>query len=402
MNPVIRALFPILTQKVHGKQLVYLDSAASAQKPNAVLDAMDAFTKTSYANVHRGIHHLAEEATAAYEHAREQVATFLNATPGEIVFTSGTTAGINLVARSVLSTLSPGDEILVSALEHHSNFVPWQQLAKQHNLTLRVLTLTPDFTIDMDVARTLITQKTKLVAIAHVSNVLGTINPVAEITRLAHEHGALVLVDGAQAVAHMPVDVQQLDVDFYVFSGHKLYGPTGVGVLYGKRALLERMQPVSYGGEMVGEVTIEKTTWNDIPFKFEPGTPNIIGVIGLVSAVQFVKQLGWERIMQHEHALIVHAIVALRDVPGLSIIGPNSAEGRCGVFSFTLDGVHPHDVAAFLDLRGIAVRAGHHCAQPLHCTLGLTATTRASFGVYTTLEEIDALCTALRDVRGAL
>ncbi len=394
----VRAMFPALSRSVHGKRLVYLDSAASAQKPSAVLDAMDDFYSRSYANVHRGVHALAEEATAAYEEARADVARLLGAHADEIVFTSGTTGSINIAAHSLVPTFD-GGEIVVTAMEHHSNFVVWQQLAKRHGMALVVIPVRPDFTLDMARMRAAIGPATRVVAFSHASNVLGTINPAKEICELARAAGALTVIDGAQAVPHLRVDVEEIGCDLYACSGHKMYGPTGIGALYGRRELLARMAPAWFGGEMVHEVTIKETTWAEPPMRFEPGTPNIAGAIGMGAAARFLRSIGHGRIAAHERDIVAYALPLLAAVPGLSIIGPQAAEGRIGAISFTLEGVHPHDVAAVLDGHGVAVRAGHHCAQPLHCMLGVDSTSRASVGIYTTRDDIDVLVRALSSVR---
>ena len=388
---IIKENFPILQDK-----LVFLDSAASAQKPAVVIDGMKSFYEHNYANVHRGIYDLAEKATVGYEEARAKVAKFFNAEIEEIVFTRGTTDGMNMLIPSIVATLKAGDEIVTTMMEHHSNFVPWQQLAKQHGLVFTVVNVTPDGRLDMDDLQAKITDKTKVVAVAHVSNVLGTINPIKEITALAHAVGAKIVVDGAQAVPHMRVDVKALDVDFYLCSAHKMYGPDGVGVLYGRKELLEKLPPSKWGGEMVKEVKVAETTWNDVPYKFEPGTPPITQAYGLGLAVDFITQIGFANIQAHEQQLLRYALDALKKVEGLTIIGPQTSENRLGAISFVVDNIHPHDLAQVLDQQGIAVRAGHHCAQPLHCALGIDATTRASIGIYNTTKDIDALVLGIK------
>jgi len=394
----VRADFPALHQLVHGRPLVYLDNAATTQKPRVVLDALLGFYTRDCANVHRGVHALSQRATESYEAAREKVASFLNARPREIVFTRGTTEAINLVAHSYgRSRLAQGDEILITGLEHHSNIVPWQLLAEQTGARLRVAPINDRGEIQWDAFERLLGPRTRLVAVAHVSNALGTVNPVEQICRLAHAHGARVLVDGAQAVPHLAVDVRALDCDFYAFSGHKLYGPTGIGVLYGKWELLSEMPPYQGGGDMIRSVTFEKTIYNDPPYRFEAGTPHIAGAIGLAAAVEYVRRLGLEEIHRHEEQLLQAATRALEEIPGVRIIG--TAAHKAAVLSFVLDGVHPHDVATVLDHEGVAVRAGHHCAQPLMERLGLPATTRASFALYNTLEEVEALARAVRRAR---
>ena len=393
----VRADFPALHQQVNGRPLVYLDNAATTQKPQAVLDALLGFYSRDCANVHRGVHALSQRATDAYEGARETVARFLNARPREIVFTRGTTEAINLVAYSYGSRLSPGDEILITELEHHSNIVPWQMLAERTGARLRVAPVDDRGEIILEEFQHLLGPRTRIVAVAHVSNALGTVNPVEEICRLAHTYGARVLVDGAQAVPHLAVDVRALDCDFYAFSGHKIYGPTGIGVLFGRWELLEVMPPYQGGGDMIRSVTFEKTLYNDPPYRFEAGTPHIAGAIGLAAAIEYVTRLGLEEIRRHEQQLLEAATRALEEIPGVRIVG--TAAHKAAVVSFVLDGVHPHDVATVLDHEGVAVRAGHHCAQPLMERFGLPATTRASFALYNTLEEVDALARAVRRAR---
>jgi len=393
----VRADFPALHQQVNGRPLVYLDNAATTQKPQPVLDALLGFYRRDCANVHRGVHALSQRATDAYEGARETVARFLNARPREIVFTRGTTEAINLVAYSYGSRLLPGDEILITELEHHSNIVPWQMLAERTGARLRVAPIDDRGEIILEEFQRLLGPRTRIVAVAHVSNALGTVNPVEEICRLAHTYGARVLVDGAQAVPHLAVDVRALDCDFYAFSGHKIYGPTGVGVLFGRWELLEAMPPYQGGGDMIRSVTFEKTLYNDPPYRFEAGTPHIAGAIGLAAAIEYVTRLGLEEIRRHEQQLLEAATRALEEIPGVRIVG--TAAHKAAVVSFVLDGVHPHDVATVLDHEGVAVRAGHHCAQPLMERFGLPATTRASFALYNTLEEVDALARAVRRAR---
>jgi cysteine desulfurase/selenocysteine lyase len=393
----VRADFPALHQQVNGRPLVYLDNAATTQKPQPVLDALLGFYSRDCANVHRGVHALSQRATDAYEGARETVARFLNARPREIVFTRGTTEAINLVAYSYGSRLSPGDEILITELEHHSNIVPWQMLAERTGARLRVAPIDDRGEIILEEFQRLLGPRTRIVAVAHVSNALGTVNPVEEICRLAHTYGARVLVDGAQAVPHLAVDVRALDCDFYAFSGHKIYGPTGIGVLFGRWELLEAMPPYQGGGDMIRSVTFEKTLYNDPPYRFEAGTPHIAGAIGLAAAIEYVTRLGLEEIRRHEQQLLEAATRALEEIPGVRIVG--TAAHKAAVVSFVLDGVHPHDVATVLDHEGVAVRAGHHCAQPLMERFGLPATTRASFALYNTLEEVDALARAVRRAR---
>ena len=395
----VRADFPILQQMHHDDvPLIYLDNAASSQKPSLVIDALDDYYRRYNANVHRGIHKLSEEATFAYEGARIKIKNFIHAnSKREILYTSGTTEGINLVAQSWgRANLQPGDVIVSTVMEHHSNIVPWQMLAAEKNLTVRYVPVLADGTLDLDeYARLLREEPVKLVAVMHVSNVLGTINPVKAMIRQAHEAGALVLVDGAQAVPHMPVDVQDLDADFYAFSGHKMVGPTGIGILYGKRDLLEAMPPWKGGGDMISVVRLDGSTWNDLPHKFEAGTPIIAGAIGLGFAVDYLGALGMDKVQAHEKAIIEYALERLAEVPGLHLIGPEDANQKGAVAAFTMDGIHAHDVAQMLDAEGIAVRAGHHCAMPLHEDRGITATSRASFYLYNTPQEVDALIAGL-------
>ncbi len=395
----IRDSFPILKQKIRGKPLVYLDNAATTQKPQAVLDAIDRYYTSANANVHRGVHLLSERATADYEGARVTVKHFIKAADAsEIIFVRGATDGINLVAQSYgRPRLRPGDEILISAMEHHSNIVPWQILCEQTGAVLRVVPINDDGELLMEEYEKLLGPKTKLVAMVHVSNALGTVNPVRRIIELAHLQDVPVLLDGAQAVPHLPVDVQELDCDFYVFSGHKVFAPTGIGVLYAKTTFLEGMPPYQGGGDMIKSVSFEKTVYNDLPYKFEAGTPNIEGAIGLGAAIDYVTGLGPENIAVYEHDLLEYGTDALLEIPGLRLIG--TAHEKTSVLSFTLEGVHPHDVGTILDQEGIAIRTGHHCAQPVMDRFGVPATARASLAFYNTRQEIDALATALRQVR---
>ncbi len=395
----IRADFPGLAQTVHGKPLVFLDNAASAQKPRAVIDAVAHHYAHDYANVHRGVHQLAERATDAYEGAREKVRAFLGAaSTREIVFVRGTTEAINLVAHSWgRHALRAGDEVLITEMEHHANIVPWQLMAEEIGFTLRVAPILDDGRLDMEAFAALLNERTRLVAVTHMSNVLGTINPVKEIVDMAHAHGALCLVDGAQSVSHLPVDVQELGCDFYAFSGHKLFGPTGIGVLWAREALLEAMPPYQGGGEMIREVSFQRSTWADLPYKFEAGTPHIVGAIGLGAAIDYVTAIGLQAIAEYEHGLLEYATEALESVPGLTLVGRAPHKGA--VLSFVMDCAHPHDIGTILDGEGVAVRAGHHCAMPLMERLGLPATTRASFAFYNTREEADALVAALHKVR---
>jgi cysteine desulfurase/selenocysteine lyase len=391
----IRNLFPILHRKVKGKDLVYLDNAATSQKPIQVIDALVHYYTHYNANIHRGLHTLADEATAAYEAARVAVQEFIGAAfHEEIIFTKGTTESINLVARSWGSAfLQRGDEIIISSLEHHANIVPWQMIAEEKGAILKVIPMDDNGVLDMGAYSNMLSDKTKFVSIIHVSNALGIINPVEDIITLAHEKNALVLLDGAQSSVHLDIDVKKLDCDFYVFSGHKIYGPTGVGVLYGKRELLEKMPPFLGGGEMIKEVTFEKTTYNELPFKFEAGTPNIADVIVMKPAIDFINNYGKANIRAHEEELLTYATSKLKEIEGLKIIG--DVQNKVSVISFVIEGVHPQDLAILLDNQGIAVRTGHHCAQPLMQRLGIVGTTRVSFAAYNTLEEIDVLISAL-------
>jgi cysteine desulfurase/selenocysteine lyase len=395
----IRQEFPILQQRVHGKPLVYLDNAATTQKPRAVLDTLRRYYVEENANVHRGVHSLSGRATDAYDAARETVRRFIDAADArEIVFVRGTTEGINLVAQTWgRANVRAGDEIVVTEMEHHSNIVPWQLLCEAIGARLRVIPMTDTGELRLDEFERLLTDRTRLVALAHVSNVLGTVNPVADVVRIAKARGIAVLVDGAQAVAHMRVDVQALGCDFYVFSGHKVFGPTGVGILYGRRALLEAMPVYQAGGGMIGRVTFERTTYADLPYKYEAGTPNIAGVIGLAAALDYVTGIGLDRIAAYERDLSAYAITALTAVPGLRLTG--TARERGGVLSFVLGDVHPHDIGTILDRDGIAIRAGHHCCQPLMARLGVPATARASLALYNTREEVDSLVASLQRVR---
>jgi cysteine desulfurase / selenocysteine lyase len=398
----IRKDFPILQTRVHGKPLVYLDNAATSQKPQRVMDALTAYYTTDNANVHRGVHLLSERATQAYEAARVRIQRFLNAaSSAEVIFVRGTTEGINLVAHSYgRSAVGPGDEVIVSTLEHHSNIVPWQLLCEEKRATLRVIPINDAGELELDAYEKLLNERTRLVAVAHVSNALGTIVPVRRIIELAHRRGVPVLVDGAQAVPHLSIDVRELDCDFYTFSGHKVFGPTGIGVLYGKAALLERMPPWQGGGDMIKVVSFEKTTYAALPSKFEAGTPNIADAIGLGVAVDYLDGLGLERVAAHEHDLLTYGTAALSHLPGVRLIG--TAREKASVLSFVVDDVHAHDVGTILDQEGIAIRTGHHCAMPLMKRFGLTATARASLAFYNTREEIDALAQALPKVREML
>ena len=395
----IRADFPVLSRRVHGHPLAYLDNAATSQKPQAVINSLDRYYREYNANIHRGVHTLSEEATAAYEDARRRIAAFINAGDAkQIIFVRGTTEAINLVAQSWgRGRLRNGDEIVISGLEHHSNIVPWQMLCEQTGATLRVMPITDAGEIDLDAGRKLIGPATRLVAVGHISNALGTINPVAEIVRLAKEHGALTLVDGAQAVPHMAVDVQALGCDFYAFSGHKLFGPTGIGILYGRYDLLEKMPPFQGGGDMIRTVTFEKTTYQDPPHRFEAGTPAIAEVVGLGATLDWLQNVGLARIAAHEHALLKYGTKRLTEIPGLKLIG--TAPGKGAILSFTLEGIHPHDIGSVLDMEGIAIRAGHHCAQPTMARFGVPATARASLGPYNTEADLDALAAGIRKIQ---
>jgi cysteine desulfurase/selenocysteine lyase len=395
----IRADFPILHQKVHGKPLVYLDNAASAQKPRAVIDALARFDSEDYANIHRGVHALSQRATTAFEAARDKVQRFLNAADRkEIIFVRGTTEAINLVAQTYArAVLNLGDEVVISAMEHHSNIVPWQMVCHERGAVLRVVPITDDGEIVLDAYEHLLGPHTKLVSLVHVSNALGTVNPVHEMIALAHRRGIPVLLDGAQAVPHMPVDVQALDCDFYAFSSHKLFGPSGVGVLYGKAPLLDAMPPYQGGGEMISAVTFEKTFYKGLPGKFEAGTPNITGVVGLGAAIDYVTGIGFERIAAHEHELLAHATRRIEQIPEVRIIG--TARKKAAVVSFVIDGIHPHDVGTVLDHEGIAVRAGHHCAMPVMDRYNIPGTARASFALYNTREDVDVLAAGIHKVK---
>ena len=395
----VREEFPALKQLVHGKPLVYLDNAATTQKPQLVIDAITHFYQEDCSNIHRGVHLLSERATKAYEDARLAVQQFINAAdPAEVIFVRGTTEAINLVAHSYGRThVQAGDAVLISAMEHHSNIVPWQILCEERGARLRVVPMNGRGELLLDEYEKLLTPRTKLVAVSHVSNALGTVNPVRQIIAMAHEHGTPVVVDGAQAVPHLQVDVQDLDCDFYAFSGHKMYGPTGVGVLYGKKRLLEAMPPYQGGGDMISSVTFEKTTYNRLPFKFEAGTPNIAGVIGLGAAVEYIRHIAVERVAAHENHLLAYATERISSLPGVRLIG--AAQEKAAVLSFVLEGVHPHDIGTVLDQEGIAVRTGHHCAQPVMQFFGVPATARASFALYNTGEEVDALMRGLCKVQ---
>ncbi|MCB1742327.1 MAG: cysteine desulfurase [Gammaproteobacteria bacterium] len=398
----IRAEFPILHQQVHGKPLVYLDNGATSQKPRAVIDALTHYYENDNANVHRGVHALSERATNAYEHARTRAAQFVNATDSaEIVFTRGTTESINLVAQAwARPTLREGDEIIVSMMEHHSNIVPWQMVCEQTGARLRPIPVTDIGELDMDAFRELLGPRTRLVSVTHVSNALGTINPVQQIAAMAREVGALVMFDGAQGAPHLRLDMQALDCDFYAFSGHKIYAPTGIGVLWARRKLLEQMQPYQGGGEMIRTVSFEGTTYHQVPHKFEAGTPNIGGAVGLAAAMDYIGSLDIQRIAAHEDAVLEYATAALGEIDGLRIIG--QSRRKAGIISFVIDGAHAHDVGTIVDSQGVAIRVGHHCAMPLHEHFGLAASARASLACYNTTDEIDALVKAIWKARQML
>jgi cysteine desulfurase/selenocysteine lyase len=395
----LREDFPVLKQRIHGKPLVYLDNAATAQKPFAVIDAIRKFHEVDCANIHRGVHELSQRSTAAYEETRSKAKRFLNArAKNELIFVRGTTEGINLVASSWgRKNVKEGDEIVISALEHHSNIVPWQMLCEEKGAKLRVIPMNDRGELLLEEYEKLLGPRTRMVAVAHVSNALGTINPVREIIEMAHRAGALALIDGAQAVPHLRIDVQALDADFYTFSGHKLYGPTGIGILYGKARLLNAMPPYQGGGDMIKSVTFEKIIYNDLPYKFEAGTPNIAGGIGLGAAFDYVTRIGLDKIAAYEHELLVYGTEALSRIPGLRLIG--TARDKAAVLSFVIEGIHPHDIGTVLDRQGIAVRTGHHCAQPVMEYFGVPATTRASLAFYNTPAEIDALAAGLGKVK---
>jgi cysteine desulfurase/selenocysteine lyase len=395
----IRKDFPILQTKVHGHPLVYLDNAATSQKPRAVIDALVRYYEGENANIHRGVHYLSQIATEEFEKARETVRAFVNAArASEIIFTRGTTEALNLVAQTYGKTnVGAGDEVLITAMEHHSNIVPWQMLCAEKGAKLRVAPMNDEGELLLAKYEKLLGPKTKLVAVGHVSNALGTINPLKQMIAAAHAKGAVVVVDGAQAVPHLKVDVQDLDADFYAFSGHKMYGPTGIGVLYGKQALLEAMPPYQGGGDMISSVTFEKTTYNKVPHKFEAGTPDMAGVAGLMAAIDYMNGIGIEKIAAHEHELLEYATEVIGAIEGVRLIG--TAREKAGVLSFVLDEVHPHDIGTILDQQGIAVRTGHHCAQPVMERFSIPATVRASFAMYNTKGEVDALALGIRKVR---
>lgn len=394
--------FPLLKQRVNGKALVYLDNAATSQKPQVVIDAIMRYYEEENSNIHRGVHYLSERATRAYEAAREKVREFLHASSiEEIIFVRGTTEAINLVASTYgRKNVNAGDEVLISAMEHHSNIVPWQMLCEERGATLRVIPVNDAGELLLDEYESMLSEKTKLVGLVHVSNALGTINPIKDMIALAHRRGIPVLIDGAQAVPHMRVDVQDLEADFYTFSGHKVFSPTGVGILYGRKRLLQAMPPYQGGGDMIKSVTFEKTIYNDLPYKFEAGTPNIAGGIALGTAIDYVNQLDMNVVAAYEHELLVYCTEKLMEIPGVRIIG--TAKEKASVVSFVMEGIHPHDIGTILDDEGIAIRTGHHCAQPVMLRFGVPATARASFAFYNTKEEIDILVKALHKVREVL
>ena len=403
LDEATRGDFPILERIVNGHRLVYLDSAASSQKPRTVIEAMSQYYETSHANVHRSIHTLGEEATALYETARDRVQRFIGAAGREeVVFTRGTTDGVNLVADALGRTLRAGDEILVTELEHHSNIIPWQMAARGRGVTVRAVPVTADGMLDEGAFDELLGPRTRVVAFAHVSNVLGTITPVARLCARARAAGAVTVLDGAQAAPHLPLDMSLLGCDFYVFSSHKMLGPTGIGVLWGRRDALEALEPTRGGGEMIKEVWIDRARWNDLPWRFEPGTPPVAEAVGLTAAVEYLEKLGMERVAEHERALARQAVELLQAVPGVTVYGPHAAVDRGAVVAFSVAGLHPHDVAALLDQEGIAVRAGHHCAQPLMHRYGITGTARASFSVYSSSEDVSLLAHAVAALRTRL
>ena len=398
----IRKDFPILQRKINGKPLVYLDNAATTQKPKVVIEAIKEAYETYYANIHRSIHTLGEESTEKYEEAHRKVAELINARSWrEIIFVKNSTEALNLIMYSWgMNNIEEGDEIVLTIMEHHANLVPWQYLARKKKAKLKYIDLTEDYRLDMSQVDKIITDKTKIVAVTHISNVLGVINPVKEIGKIAHEHNSLFVVDGAQSAPRMPIDVQEIDADFFAFSGHKMMGPSGIGALYGKKEILEEMEPFLMGGDMIKEVYLDYATWNDLPWKFEAGTPNIVGGIAWGVAIEYIKKIGLDKIFKHEEKLTSYALEKLSELDFIKIIGPTDLKDRTGVISFVFEGLHPHDVSMFLDkLGGVAVRAGHHCAQPLMRRLGLVATTRASFYVYNTFEEIDKFIETLKKTK---
>lgn len=401
INQEIKSYFPILNQEINGHPLVYLDSAATSQKPVQVIEALKNYYEHDNSNVHRGVHTLGNRATEKYEGAREKVRKFINANSmEEIIFLRGTTTAINLVAQSYgRANVNEGDEIVITYMEHHSNIIPWQQLAKERGAILKYVELEKDGTISLEQVRAAVTERTKIVSMVYVSNVLGTMNPVKEVAQIAHENGAVMVVDGAQAAPHLKIDVQQLDCDFFAFSGHKMCGPTGIGVLYGKKELLNNMEPVEFGGEMIDFVGLYDSTWKELPWKFEGGTPIIAGAVGLGAAIDFLNEIGLNEIEKHEHQMAAYAMDKMSSIEGLEIYGPADPQHRAGIVTFNLNDVHPHDVATVLDMSGIAVRAGHHCAQPLMKWLEVTATARASFYLYNSESDVDRLVEGLRSAK---
>lgn len=391
----IRNDFPILNQKINGLPLVYLDNAATTQKPKAVVSRLSDYYLMENANVHRGVHYLSIQATEEYEKARQYIADYINAEKKEeIIFTRGTTESVNLLARVMAPWINKGDDVLVTAMEHHSNLVPWQEICRERNARLRIVPINADGSLDLNFLDKLLKPTVKLLAVTHISNTLGTINPVKEIIKLSHDKGVPVLIDGAQGIAHNPVDVQDMGADFYAFSGHKIYGPMGIGVLYGRETWLRRLPPYQFGGEMIEKVTFEESTFNVLPYKYEAGTPNVAGAIGLEAALRYVRQIGIEEIDIHEKQLLAAATSQLEQIEGVRIFG--TAKEKAGVLSFLINGIHPYDLGTLLDQMGVAVRTGHHCAEPLMDTLGITGTVRASFGMYNTLEEVDVFIKAVK------
>ena len=391
----IREEFPILDQKINGEDLVYLDNAASTQKPRTVINAIKNYYENDHSNVHRGVHTLSVRATEAYERARQKVTEFVNSpNKHQIIFTKGTTESINLIASSVTNLIEKNDEILITAMEHHSNIVPWQELCKRTGATLKVIPISEDGDILMDKYREMVTNKTKLVSVVHLSNTLGTINPIEKIINKAKSHSAITVIDGAQAAGHIPIDVQKLDCDFYLFSGHKIYGPTGIGVLYGKEDILNKIDPYQYGGEMILKVTFDETTYNDLPHKFEAGTPNIAGAVGIGASIDFINSLDRDLCHKHEMSLHDYAMDKLERIDGIRIIGRSS--NKSAILSFVIDGMHPHDIGTIINQKGIAVRTGHHCTMPLMDFYEIPGTVRASFSIYNTHSEIDKLIDALK------
>lgn len=401
INKEIKSYFPILNQEINGNPLIYLDSAATSQKPVQVIEALKEYYEQDNANVHRGVHTLGNRATEKYEGAREKVRKFINANSlEEIIFLRGTTTAINLISQSYgRANVGEGDEIVITYMEHHSNIIPWQQLAKERGAILKYVELEKDGTISLEQVRAAVTERTKIVSMVYVSNVLGTMNPVKEVAQIAHENGAVMVVDGAQAAPHLKIDVQQLDCDFFAFSGHKMCGPTGIGVLYGKKELLNNMEPVEFGGEMIDFVGLYDSTWKELPWKFEGGTPIIAGAVGLGAAIDFLNEIGLNEIEKHEHQMAAYAMEKMSTIEGLDIYGPADPQLRAGIVTFNLNDVHPHDVATVLDMSGIAVRAGHHCAQPLMKWLEVSATARASFYLYNSESDVDRLVEGLRSAK---